>query len=416
MAADAGIFQQYMQPVRSVADYRGDMDRQEQNALQLAAGRMQAQQAQRAMADDEAYRAAAQETGGDQNALVKALMGRGLVKQAQAVQTGMLETEAKRGTIAKDKTATDAAKYDLEQKKRAAAATGLANLKSPQEAVADLQAKIQAGEVTPEQGDALLKTIPQDPVEFTKWQLGTLRSLLTPQQQIEMTTAKPVEVNDGQTKFFRDMNPNSPTYGKVVDGSKVQLQASPEAVMTDARTRSEGAANRGVTLRGQNLSDARARDANTIKAGEKKATDDLTKGGQLASFDTMLGTLDRLGKHPGLSNSVGIRGAFPTMPGSDSANFQAELNTFQSQAFIPMVAQLKGMGALSDAEGKKLTQAVGALDAKMGEAAFRESIARITADMESAYARVAGKPRQGGASGDFGKPVANIDQLLEKYK
>lgn len=160
------------------------------------------------------------------------------------------------------------------------------------------------------------------------------------------------------------------------------------------------AANRSVTIRGQNLTDARGREANELKAeensikrAEKKATDDLTKNSQVASFDTMLGTLDRLSTHKGLSRSVGFMGSLPTRPGSESANFQAELNTFQSQAFLPMVAQLKGMGALSDAEGKKLTAAVGALDPTMGEEAFRASIGRIKADMEAARARVAGTPR-----------------------
>lgn len=151
-------------------------------------------------------------------------------------------------------------------------------------------------------------------------------------------------------------------------------------------------ANNAATLRGQNMTDARARDLNDITRGEKKKVEDLTKGSQIASFDTMLGTLDRLGKHPGLSRSVGMVGAFPTMPGSESANFKAELDTFQSQAFIPMVSQLKGMGALSDAEGKKLTAAVGALNPSMGEKAFRESIGRITAEMEAARQRVSGQP------------------------
>lgn len=151
-------------------------------------------------------------------------------------------------------------------------------------------------------------------------------------------------------------------------------------------------ANNAATLRGQNMTDARARDMNDITRGEKKKIEELTKGGQIASFDTMLGTLDRLGSHPGLSRSVGIVGAFPTMPGSESANFKAELDTFQSQAFIPMVSQLKGMGALSDAEGKKLTAAVGALNPNMGEKAFRESVGRITSEMAAARERVSGVP------------------------
>jgi len=165
------------------------------------------------------------------------------------------------------------------------------------------------------------------------------------------------------------------------------------------------AASIANSARTANMTDARAREfnqtkveENTLKREQKQETADMTKASQVASFDTMLGTLDRLKEHPGLKNSVGVYGKFPTMPGSDSANFQAELNTFQSQAFIPMVAQLKGMGALSDAEGKKLTAAVGALDPNMGEKAFRESMDRIVADMQAARARVVGKPKEATAA------------------
>lgn len=174
-------------------------------------------------------------------------------------------------------------------------------------------------------------------------------------------------------------------------------------------------ANNAATLRGQNMIDARARDLNDITRGEKKKVEDLTKGSQIASFDTMLGTLDRLGKHPGLSRSVGMVGAFPTMPGSESANFKAELDTFQSQAFIPMVSQLKGMGALSDAEGKKLTAAVGALNPAMGEKAFRESIDRITAEMEAARQRVSGQPTPKPSPMDA-MPAANASNKGKKIR
>lgn len=157
--------------------------------------------------------------------------------------------------------------------------------------------------------------------------------------------------------------------------------------------------SQSTAIRGQNMTNQRGIEANRLKGeenaiarGEKAKVENMTKSSQIASFDTMLGTLGRLGEHPGLSRSVGLVGALPTMPGSESANFQAELESFQSQAFIPMVSQLKGMGALSDAEGKKLTAAVGALNPKMGEKAFRDSVGRITADMEAAKARVSGTP------------------------
>lgn len=224
---------------------------------------------------------------------------------------------------------------------------------------------------------------------------------------------------------------NKPTYQQINSNNEVKLLALPglggapttvsQATIKESEPQrlareqqaAEAAKARAVTIRGQDLTNARAIEANTIKQGEKKATEDLTKGSQIASFETMLGTLDRLGAHPGLAKSVGLRSVLPTIPGGDSANFQAELNSFQSQAFIPMVSQLKGMGALSDAEGKKLTQAVGALNLEMGEEAFRASVDRIKSDMEAAYARVAGKPRKGVAagSGSTGAKTVNFEDL-----
>lgn len=169
-----------------------------------------------------------------------------------------------------------------------------------------------------------------------------------------------------------------PTFGTVV--ARQQNTVSPNT-----------AASNAVTVRGQDKVDARQRDANEIARMDKQKAMSEARAGQVASFETMLGTLDRLETHKGLPRSVGLYSKAPTLPGSDSANFQAELETFKSQAFIPMVAQLKGMGALSDAEGKKLSAAVGALDTKMGEKAFKASIKRIQADMGAAYERASGK-------------------------
>ena len=214
----------------------------------------------------------------------------------------------------------------------------------------------------------------------------------------------PIEVSTNAQKLLLDPYSRSPL-------STFNMEQSPDSKASNA----VAWANNAATLRGQDMTDARARDLNDITRGEKKKVEDLTKGSQIASFDTMLGTLDRLGKHPGLSRSVGMIGAFPTMPGSESANFKAELDTFQSQAFIPMVSQLKGMGALSDAEGKKLTAAVGALNPAMGEKAFRESIGRITAEMEAARQRVSGQPTPKPSPMDA-MPAANASNKGKKIR
>lgn len=101
------------------------------------------------------------------------------------------------------------------------------------------------------------------------------------------------------------------------------------------------------------------------------------------TFNTALGTIAELKSSPGLSKSVGLASAFPTVPGSDAANFEAQLETFKAQTFLPMVQSMKGMGALSDAEGKKLTDAVGALSTKMSEPEFNRSLNRIEGQLRS---------------------------------
>lgn len=355
MPADASIFQNYLRAPKSIQDYDNEAMQAQSNALA-----MKTQQAQ--------YNSLVQQQ--QQEDAIKNYLGGGANLATPEGQSGLYRVAgSKAGSIlkdqsalARDRAAADKDKTESGLKIWQSYRDQASMIRNPQEAAA----WIANGYHDPVIGPYLQRTgsleeglarIPQDQAGFEAWRNG-----------VGMNVDK-------------------------LAAHALQQQQLDETVRHN--TTSEG-----LTKRGQDLTDKRARDfnavqveANNIKRDEKKATQDLTKNSQIASFDTMLGTLDRLSKHPGLSRSVGIVGALPTMPGSDSANFQAELNTFQSQAFLPMVAQLKGMGALSDAEGKKLTAAVGALDPKMGEQAFRDSVARITSDMEDARARVSGQPR-----------------------
>lgn len=139
------------------------------------------------------------------------------------------------------------------------------------------------------------------------------------------------------------------------------------------------------------------------KAEIAKADRQAAAQGAVDTFSTALDSLGEIEKSPGLSKAVGVRSAFPTVPGSDAANFEARLDTFKAQTFLPMVASLKGMGALSDAEGKKLSDAVGALSPKMSEDAFRSSIGKIRTQLESKLGTVK-------KQFDYQEPVAPASQ------
>ena len=127
----------------------------------------------------------------------------------------------------------------------------------------------------------------------------------------------------------------------------------------------------------------------------------------LDAFDRAIDTAKRLGSHKGLSSAVGMKGITGgllggwVVPGTAAADFNAELDAMKAQVFLPMVQSMKGMGALSNAEGEKLTAAIGALSTKQSESQFRASLNRIVKDLQTYKARGMPKGGQGGA----GAPV-----------
>lgn len=88
--------------------------------------------------------------------------------------------------------------------------------------------------------------------------------------------------------------------------------------------------------------------------------------------------------HPGFSDYVGAKGASSLfglkgepIPGSDAASVAGMIETLSSQNFMNSIQQMKGMGALSDAEGRKVASAVSSLDPNMSEAQFKRSLDTI---------------------------------------
>jgi hypothetical protein len=130
------------------------------------------------------------------------------------------------------------------------------------------------------------------------------------------------------------------------------------------------------------------------QANEKKQAAERQQQGVVASFDSALDTLNTIANHPGKKAAVGFGGAQLSMiPGTDAAGFAAQLETFKAQTFLPQVQALKGMGALSDAEGKKLTAAVGALTQSMKQSEFDSQVEKIKRDLEAARSRVSSSMR-----------------------
>jgi hypothetical protein len=234
MAADAGIFQQYLNPVRSVADYRGDMDKQEQNALTLAAGRLSNQTAQQGLADDQAARQAWTSSGGDPTKAVNALQAAGLFKQAQAAQKGMLENQASQAKI----TQLGAQSADSEQKVASSRAQAIGQTlgalskieggATPLHVTNAMQHMVDIGQISPEMAQKIVAGAPSDQSQMQGWLLQGQRAVLGVKDQLP----KYQTIDTGGAVNTGTVDPVTGAFTPVKSMAKTQ---TPESIAVDAR-------------------------------------------------------------------------------------------------------------------------------------------------------------------------------------
>lgn len=98
-----------------------------------------------------------------------------------------------------------------------------------------------------------------------------------------------------------------------------------------------------------------------------------------ANIDNMLNTIKRIEVNPRLNAVVGaIEGRLPALIDDDSADAVALIDTLGSQAFLSQIPNIKGMGALSNAEGEKLQSAFQNLSRKQSETQFKKTLQEAT--------------------------------------
>ena len=103
----------------------------------------------------------------------------------------------------------------------------------------------------------------------------------------------------------------------------------------------------------------------------------------IATFDNSLNTIDKIIASPGFSAAVGSRLPFvDSLPGGAAQETIGLIETLQSQNFLNQIEKMKGLGALSNAEGEKVASAIGSLNRDMSEKAFRRSLDDIKSFLE----------------------------------
>jgi hypothetical protein len=206
---------------------------------------------------------------------------------------------------------------------------------------------------------------------------------------------------------------------KIAADIDIAREANRIAAMNAASTR-EGNALKREELK---LKVQEARSALDEKIRDRAATVESAA----STIDNFLNTADRI-----LSAGVGSDGKpnstlraatgpvdsrLPTVQ-TDVANIEALVETLGSQAFLSQIPALKGMGQLSDAEGKKVQAALTNLSLSQGAdqlvANVKEAqrlILKARKNIETRHGMPAGVPDTPAVQ----TPAADIDALVKKY-
>lgn len=128
-----------------------------------------------------------------------------------------------------------------------------------------------------------------------------------------------------------------------------------------------------------------------IKAQQMRSDQEAKKrekDSAVATINQQLQQIDLLAKHPGFERAVGFSSYAPVFRGTDAADFNAQLAKFDAQSFMAMIPNMTGMGALSNAEGQRVTAALSALTTGMSEKGFQQELNTIKENMELAKERI----------------------------
>jgi hypothetical protein len=197
-------------------------------------------------------------------------------------------------------------------------------------------------------------------------------------------------------------------------------------------------AGQAVTVRGQNMADARAKESNTtqrellvqekgLKVAEmedKAAERKRTKEAGIAATANQIGVIDKALTHPGRETATGLSSALDPrnfVPGTDAADFRAVLDQIGGTAFLQAFESLKGGGQITEVEGKKATEAIARLNRAQSDAEFKKSLNDLRQVMTTGYKRLSGKDYGGQqSSGDVpqadDKPQAGAFSDAEKER
>lgn len=255
---------------------------------------------------------------------------------------------------------------------------------------------------------------------FTKLQGERREAQLAPEQLSEAQSKArqaAVKADFAESQAVLDLQKKGWDIYKIQEDAAIARENSRIAAMKAQLAKEQNELKRAEL--NTKIADAQRKRDETLQA--KVADAESARG----NIDNMLNNVDRILQLPAgtIDDSVGawdgswIGGVIDTFD-QDVQNFKALMENLDAQAFLAQVPQMKGLGALSENEGKKLGAALQSFNTKQSEAQFIANLKETQRLMMKARENLAtryGIPDTVADTPAVETSPEDIQALLQKY-
>jgi hypothetical protein len=120
---------------------------------------------------------------------------------------------------------------------------------------------------------------------------------------------------------------------------------------------------------------------------EAEANADVGAGKSIPVIDKTLSIVNELRNHRGREWGTGGSSLVSAVPGTPAYDFKIKLEQLTGQTFLTEVEKMRGLGTLTEQEGRRLSSAAAALDAAQSEPEFLRQLDIFQSELEAARAR-----------------------------
>jgi len=138
------------------------------------------------------------------------------------------------------------------------------------------------------------------------------------------------------------------------------------------------------TIPPEQLPETKAAQTTAVNQAEFDVEKENAAPKKVTMIDNNLKVINDALAKPGFDKNFGKMGALPNMYGSEAADAATYIDQIRGGAFLTAVGEMKGSGALSDAEGKAATAAVTRLQSSQSAKSAREALADLKSILENA--------------------------------